>query len=90
MVEAPGFSRQDQWQVQIQAQIQLRASVYLKSDYLTADQVRSAHIRPVDDLQSAVDEIIDSYGPDATVCVLPQGPQTIAYVDEPLPAGVGA
>ena len=90
MVEAPGFSRQDQWQVQIQAQIQLKANVYLKSDYLTPDQVRSAHIRPVADLQGAVDEIIDSYGPEATVCVLPQGPQTIAYVDEPLLAGVGA
>ncbi len=90
MVEAPGFSRQDQWQVQIQAQIQLKANVYLKSDYLTPDQVRSAHIRPVADLQATVDEVIDSYGPDATVCVLPQGPQTIAYVDESLLAGVGA
>ena len=90
MVEAPGFSRQDQWQVQVQAQIQLKANVYLKSDYLTPDQIRSAHIRPVADLQEAVDEIIDSYGPEATVCVLPQGPQTIAYVDEPLLAGVGA
>ena len=90
MVEAPGFSRQDQWQVQIQAQIQLKANVYLKSDYLTPDQIRSAHIRPVADLQATVDEVIDSYGPEATVCVLPQGPQTIAYVDEPLLAGVGA
>ena len=90
MVEAPGFSRQDQWQVQIQAQIQLKANVYLKSDYLTPDQIRSAHIRPVADLQATVDEVIDSYGPDATVCVLPQGPQTIAYVDESLLAGVGA
>ena len=90
MVEAPGFSRQDQWQVQIQAQIQLKANVYLKSDYLTPDQIRAAHIQPVSDLQSTLDDIIDSYGPEATVCVLPQGPQTIAYVDEPLPVGVGA
>ena len=89
MVEEPGFSRQDQWQVQIQAQIQLKANVYLKSDYLTPDQIESAHIQPVSDLQSTLDEIIDSYGPEATVCVLPQGPQTIAYVDEPLLAGVG-
>ncbi len=89
MVEAPGFSRQDQWQVQIQAQIQLKANVYLKSNYLTPDQIQSAHIQPVSDLQSTLDEIIDSYSPEATVCVLPQGPQTIAYVDEPLLAGVG-
>ncbi len=90
MVETPGFFRQDQWQVQIQAKVQLKASVYLKSDYLTPDQIQSAHIRPVSDLQAAVDEVINSYGPTGTVCVLPQGPQTIAYVDQPMLAGVSA
>ena len=90
MVEAPGFSRQDQWQVQIQARIQLKANVYLKSDYLTPEQIEAAHIHPVSDLQAAVDEVTDSYGPEATVCVLPQGPQTIAYVDQLMPAGVSA
>ena len=35
-------------------------------------------------------KLYDSYGPEATVCVLPQGPQTIAYVDQPMPAGVSA
>ena len=90
MVEAPGFSRQDQWQVQIQARVQLKANVYLKSDFLTPEQIEAAHIHPVSDLQAAVDEVIDSYGPEATVCVLPQGPQTIAYVDQPMPAGVSA
>lgn len=90
MVEQPGFSRQDQWQVQIQAQIQLKAHVYLKSDHLTHDQIRSAHLQPVSDLQATVNRVIESYGPDATVCVLPQGPQTIAYVDQPMAAGVTA
>lgn len=90
MVEAPGFSRQDQWQVQIQARIQRKANVYLKSDCLTPDQIRSAHIHPVADLQAELDDIIDSHGPEATVCVLPQGPQTIAYVDRPLLVGAGA
>ena len=90
MVESPGFSRQDQWQVQIQARIQLKASVHLKSGCLTPDQIRSAHIHPLTDLQAEMDDIIDSHGPGASVCVLPQGPQTIAYVDEPLPVGAGA
>ncbi len=90
MVEAPGFSRQDHWQVQIQARVQLKAGVYLKSDCLTPSQIESAHIHPAPDLQATVNDVIDSYGPGATVCVLPQGPQTIAYVDRPLAAGVSA
>ena len=90
MVEAPGFSRQDQWQVQIQARVQLKARVYLKSDFLTPEQIEAAHIHPVSNLQATVDEVIDSYGPQATICVLPQGPQTIAYVDQPMLAGMSA
>lgn len=80
MVNEPGFSRHDQWQVQLQAQIQLHAEVLLKSGYLTDEQVRAAHLEPVVDLQSAANDRIASHGPDAAICVLPQGPQTIPYV----------
>ena len=51
MITSQGFSRHDQWQVQIQAQILLKARVLMKSSYLTADQVRAAHLEPVGDLQ---------------------------------------
>ena len=80
MVNEPGFSRHDQWQVQLQAQIQVRARVLLKSGYLTDEQVRSAHLEPVDDVERATADCLESYGPDAEVCVLPEGPQTIPYV----------
>ncbi len=80
MIAAQGFSRHDQWQVQIQAQILLRARVLVKSSYLTADQVRAAHLEPVEDLQDAIDEQVDRIGPNATICAIPQGPQTIPYV----------
>ena len=80
MVTTPGYSRPDQWQVQIQAQIQLKAKVMLKSDRLHPDQIRAAHFEPIDDVAAAVDEALRRAGPDATVCVLPQGPQTIPYV----------
>ena len=79
MINAPGFSRHDQWEVQLQAQIQLKADVLLKSSYLTPEQVRAAHLEPVDDLQTAIDERVGRNG-DASICVLPQGPQTIPYV----------
>jgi len=80
MIMAPGYSRPDQWQVQIQAQIQLKAEVLLKTGYLRADQVRAAHFEPIDDISAAVEDALQRAGRDATLCVLPQGPQTIPYI----------
>ena len=82
MISAPGYNHHDQWQVQLQAQIQLRADVHLKSGYLTPEQVRAAHLEPVDDLQAALAESLDRSGETARVCVLPQGPQTIPYLGD--------
>ena len=81
MINAPGHNRHDQWQVQLQAQIQMRAQVQLYSSYLTPRQVRAAHLEPVDDLQGAVEEALTRHGPEARVCVLPQGPMTIPYLE---------
>ena len=80
LITSQGFSRHDQWQVQIQAQILLKARVLMKSSYLTADQVRAAHLEPVDDLQDAIDEQVERIGPEGSICAIPQGPQTILYV----------
>ena len=76
MIQQPGYDRHDQWQAQIQAQIQLKADVYLKSGYLTAQQVAETHLTPVD----SVEDAIAACAPDARICVLPEGPQTIPYI----------
>ena len=81
LICAPGHNRHDQWQVQIQAQIQAVASVYLKSDYLSDEQVRAAHLEPVDDIEEAVAKALERCGSNSTLCVLPEGPQTIPYVN---------
>jgi len=80
MILSPGYSRPDQWQVQIQAQIQLKAKVLLKAGQLQVDQIRAAHFEPIDDISAAVDDALRRAGRDATLCVLPQGPQTIPYL----------
>jgi len=80
MIQAPGYSRPDQWQVQIQAQIQLKAAVMVKTTGLTPDGVRAAHFQPVDDVAEAVRDAMQAAGPTATLCVLPHGPQTIPYL----------
>ena len=76
---APGFSVHDQWQVQVQAQIQRKARVYVKST-LSEDQVRSAWFEPIDEIAACVEALLASAGPEARLAVLPQGPQTIPYV----------
>lgn len=69
----------DQWQVQIQARVQMKAHVLLRSGGLDEDEVRAAHLEPIDDVETAVDRLMRR-DPATRICVLPQGPQTIAYV----------
>jgi nickel-dependent lactate racemase len=77
---APGFLKQDQWEAQIQAQIQLKADVYVRSDNLTDTQIRTALLKPCPLIEATVSELLKKYGPQASICVLPEGPQTIPYV----------
>jgi len=80
MLAQPGFSQPDQWQVQIQATIQLRAEVYVHSTGLTDAQIRRTLLTPCHNIEQTVAEIEAKLGRHATICVLPEGPQTIAYV----------
>jgi nickel-dependent lactate racemase len=73
-------TRQDQWQAQIQARIQQKADVYVYSDNLTHQQIEDALLLPCDDIAQTVALLRDKYGPDARIGILPEGPQTIPYV----------
>ena len=79
-IYTPGFLKQDQWQAQIQAQIQLKADVYVRTDNLTAEQIEMALLRPSPRIEDTLAELVARYGPRASICVLPEGPQTIPYV----------
>ncbi len=76
----PGFSRQDQWEAQVQAQIQLKADVYIYTDHLSPEQIRLALLKPAASVESALAELVERYGKDARICVLPEGPLTIPYI----------
>jgi nickel-dependent lactate racemase len=80
MVESPGFLRQDQWQVQIQAQVELMADVYVKSSHLDRETIEQALLRSCSSVEETVDSLLQKFGPGATICVLPEGPMTIPYV----------
>jgi nickel-dependent lactate racemase len=79
MITSPGYSRPDQWQVQIQAMIQLKAGVLVKADCLSDDQIRAAHLQPIHDVSAAVEDARRQAGIRATLCILPHGPITIPY-----------
>ncbi len=80
MINAPGFSRPDAWQVQVQAQILMKSKVLVKNGFMTDQEIRAAHFEPVHDVGEAVSAALNAAGPAATLCVLPQGPQTIPYL----------
>lgn len=80
MVRRPGFQRQDMWQIHIQSLICLKADVYLYSHNLSDDQIKGAMLKPCRDIAATVAELLSKYGPAATICVLPEGPQTIPYL----------
>ena len=88
MVHAPGFARQDQWEVQVQAMIQMKAEVHMKSTYLDAKTVERAMLQLCTSVEATVATLLERYGSEATICVLPEGPMTIPYVagDKTLPA----
>jgi nickel-dependent lactate racemase len=80
LISQEGFHAQDQWQVQIQAQIQQRAQVFVYSDGLSDEQIQRALLTPCRDIEATVAEMVKKYGAQARICVLPEGPQTIPYL----------
>jgi nickel-dependent lactate racemase len=74
----------DQWQVQVQAKIQAHADVIVRSSYLSAADLASAHLGHTEDVAETVLRALHDAGPSSRVCVLPEGPQTIPYVENAL------
>ena len=70
----------DQWQVQVLARVLERAAVHVRTGFLRDDDLRSAHLLPCADIRETVDAALGAAGPDARVCVLPEGPLTLPFV----------
>jgi lactate racemase len=79
-LETASHATHDEWQVQVQAQIQNRARVLVHADGLSAAQLRAAWFEPVEDLSACTRELLRAHGHHARLAVLPQGPQTIPYL----------
>jgi len=81
-IRAPGFLRQDMWQAQIQALISQKAEVYFYSENLRDEQITAALLRPCHSIEATVQELVLRLGRAPSICVLPEGPQTIPYISE--------
>lgn len=80
LIQQPDFHAHDQWQVQVQAQIQAKADVYVFSDGLSDEQIEDALLRPSVDIEATLADLIARYGPNASICVLPEGPMTVPTI----------
>jgi len=78
MISDPSFRLFDQWQVQKQASIQVKARCYLFSR-LDDDTVKKAMLIPVKNLEQAINELLQK-NPGSKIAVLPMGPLTIPYI----------
>jgi nickel-dependent lactate racemase len=71
----------DQWQVQIQAQIQTANRVVMHTSYLSDSELAGAHLEQTQDITGTVTDALAAAGPGARLCILPEGPQTIPYLE---------
>jgi nickel-dependent lactate racemase len=68
----------DQWQTQVQAQVQRKARVLVFSGGLSEAEIRSAWLEPIEDIGATLAALTN--GVERTVALLPQGPQTMPAV----------
>ena len=80
MIGQPGFRHHDQWEAQLQARVQQIADVHVYSDCLTDEEIRGMLLRPCRDIEATLADLTRRAA-DARVCILPEGPQTIPYLE---------
>jgi nickel-dependent lactate racemase len=73
-----GAGRLDGWQAQVLGRVLERAQVWVYSDGLSDEEIRSGLMEPVHDVGAAVAGALARRGAGSRLCVLPQGPLTVA------------
>lgn len=79
-IRTPGYLRPDMWQAHVLALIRQRADIYVHTANLTPEQLTRAFLTPCPSIEQTVADLLAKYGPDATICIMPEGPQTVPYV----------
>ncbi len=79
-IMTPGFRSPDQWQAQIQAKIQMKARVHVFASGLSDQELQEAMVIPCRSIEQTLQDIL-SRNPQATIGILPEGPQTVPYLE---------
>lgn len=79
-IKANESTLKDTWQIYFQALIQQKADVFLYSDKLDNETISKTLFKPVNNIEKLIDQLLVNIGPEARICILPEGPQTIPYL----------
>jgi nickel-dependent lactate racemase len=80
LIGGSGGAELDRWQAQVLGRVLARGRVWLYSEGLTEDEIRSAQLTPIHDLTTVVAEALAELGGTGRVGILPEGPLTVATV----------
>jgi nickel-dependent lactate racemase len=71
----------DTWQIYWQAKVQQKAKVHLYTDKLDPSLIRKALLDEVESIPGLVAELVSERGPGTRICIMPEGPLTIPYLN---------
>jgi nickel-dependent lactate racemase len=79
-IRKPGIYTLDQWQLQKLASVVTKHEVWLYSDGIPKETQKSLFVTPLGSMNEAVSRILERFGHDARIAVIPEGPYVYAAV----------
>lgn len=70
----------DQWQLEELAKVARKADIYFYTDGIPYHQRAKLFVHPLKRAQDGIEEILDRYGADAQIAVIPEGPYVLAQL----------
>ena len=70
----------DQWQLEELAKVARKADIYFYTDGIPYHQRSKLFVYPLKQAQEGVEEILNRYGEDAQIAVIPEGPYVLAQL----------
>jgi nickel-dependent lactate racemase len=78
---SPGFAMQDMWQAHIHALLCQEYEIHFYSENLSDEQISGSFMVPSRNVTQTVSGLFEKKGRELSICVLPEGPLTIPYVN---------
>lgn len=79
-IRTPGYYVLDQWQFQKLTSVLKDNEVWLYSDGIGRDTQHKLFVKPLESIESGIRDIIDKFGEDARIAVIPEGPYVNARI----------